>query len=263
MTFLAERGLYRATPSMTRCLGVWCIIRSTAPICRLVRRAKDYEDQLEYPSPIVLRLAIRWTFVLAKCFGILDWLPTPMIIVRWPGPLGGIEEVIGQRPKTLITNLSLTHRLSIVRCPTVDRLVSRYIGGKVLMISANNQPMSVMTFVNNRPMSDRYSSIYMYDGCMTNVTEIGRITLDATWKPQPPHNGWLGVRPATNIKWPKTHHNYIAKLIRDQCDLGILGLIGRWRPMLEKSLTSATTFRYRQPACKCICGITRITQGSG
>ena len=48
------------------------------------------------------------------------------------------------------------------------------------MISADNQPMSVMTFVNNRPMSDRYSSIYMYDGCMTDVTEIGRITLDAT-----------------------------------------------------------------------------------
>ena len=48
------------------------------------------------------------------------------------------------------------------------------------MISANNQPMSVMTFINNRPMSYRYSSIYMYDGCMTDVTEIGQITLDAT-----------------------------------------------------------------------------------
>ena len=158
-----------------------------------------------------------------------------MVIVRWPEFSGSIEEVIGQYPTiNLITHLSLTLRLSIVRFPTVDRLVSLYIGGKFLMISANNQPMSVLTFINNRPMSDRYSSIYMYDGCMTDVTEIGQITLDATWKPQPPHNGRTSCSASNQYKMTQNTSEVHCKTYQRPVWLGYTRTIWPMKTDVEK-----------------------------
>ena len=80
-------------------------------------------------------------------------------------------------PIFLIAHPSLTRRLSIDRCPAVNRPVSQASEVKSLragigQTSADYRPISVRTLVTNQPMSDRYAS--MHDRCMTDVIDIGR-----------------------------------------------------------------------------------------
>ena len=142
MTFLAERDLYRATPSVTRSLGVWCLIRRIAPICRLVRRAKDTEDQIEFPYPMVLRFAIQCTFVYLYMQSVLAFLTG----CRHPWSLCDDQDwwVASRR-------WSSKRRYG---CPTWIYRRPKTSEAK----SWRYRPIInlVMTFVNNRPMPDRY-----------------------------------------------------------------------------------------------------------
>ena len=117
---------------------------------------------------------------------------TPMVIVRWSGLSCSIGEVTGGKKSDVSTDhpfrpSSSIHRLSIVWCLSVDRLVSLASGVLVISISADNRLMPVSTFVNNWLMSDRYAS--MFDRCLhMYIIDFGRTTWDATRESRPSHD---------------------------------------------------------------------------
>ena len=93
-------------------------------------------------------------------FGLVAFtVVTPMSIVQWQELSGDQAKIIGNYnfPMSPQIDPSLTHFLSVVRCPTVYQPVVSTIGGQVLerSILADNRPISDQTLLDNR-------TVYIY-----------------------------------------------------------------------------------------------------